>query len=86
MDRNTKKWRFTREMIADSPAHPGIYALWQGDTLLRLGYARTGEAIRDKLFALLETSGSLATHYSWEITRSPLQRAREIVRALEAAR
>src|ERR1043165_8247028 len=80
-----KRWRFTQRMVADAPAHPGLYALWQGDTLLRLGCARGGVTIRGKLLALLEGPGRAATHYSWEITRSPWQRARELVRALEGA-
>ena len=78
-----KKWRFTREMIADAPAHPGIYALWDDDTLLRLGYAGYGETIREKLHAHLEAGGEAPTHYSWEISRSPLQRAHEVARLLE---
>lgn len=81
----TKKWRFTREMIDDAPAHPGLYALWQNDKLLRLGCARGAESIRDKLLAHLETSPAAVTHYSWEISRSPEQRAVEVVRMLEAA-
>lgn len=86
MDFKTKRWRFTHEMVADAPAHPGIYALWQGDKLLRLGCARGGDTIRGKLLAYLQASAAAVTHYSWEITRSPVQRAREIVRALESAR
>ena len=82
---NAKRWRFTREMIADAPAYRGIYALWENDRLLRLGCARDGETIREKLEAHLEAGGHGATHYSWEISRSPLQRAREIVRMLEGA-
>ena len=82
---NAKKWRFTREMIADAPAHGGLYALWEDDKLLRLGCARGGETIRGKLLALLARSACGATHYSWEITPSPVQRAREIVRLLESA-
>lgn len=78
-----KKWRFTREMIADSPAHRGLYALWKDDELLRLGYARGAETIRGKLLGHFG-AGAHATHYSWEITRAPVQRAREIVRQLEA--
>jgi len=80
-----KKWRFTREMVVDAPAHPGIYALWKDGELLRLGVARGRETIRAKLLAHLETPGAAATHYSWEITRSPVQRAREIVAQLEGA-
>lgn len=78
---NAKKWRFTRGMIADAPAHPGIYALWENDRLLRLGCARGGETIRGRLLAHFE-GGSPATHYSWEISVAPVQRAREIVRVL----
>jgi hypothetical protein len=85
VDFRTKRWRFTREMIADAPAHPGIYALWQDDKLLRLGCARGGNTIRDRLLAHLHAAGAAVTHYSWEITRSPVQRAREIVRVLESA-
>jgi len=81
----TKKWRFTRHMVADAPAHPGIYALWKDGELLRLGVARGGDTIREKLLAHLETPRVGATHYSWEITRSPVQRAREIVAQLEGA-
>jgi hypothetical protein len=86
VDLNSKRWRFTREMIADAPAHSGIYALWHGDKLLRLGCARGGQTIRGKLLAYLQASAAPITHYSWEITRSPVQRAREIVRALDGPR
>lgn len=37
---NAKRWRLTPAMVADAPAHPGLYALWQDDRLLRLGCAR----------------------------------------------
>lgn len=77
-----KKWRFTRAMVADAPAHPGIYALWQGEQLLKVGIARRHETIRAKLLAQFEVHGTTATHYSWEIARSPEQRAREIVHLL----
>ena len=80
---DAKRWRFTREMIADAPAHAGIYALWENDKLLRLGAARGAETIRSKLLALLDASGIAPTHYSWEIHPRPMQRAQEIVRALE---
>lgn len=80
---NAKKWRFTAKMIADAPAHPGLYALWHDGQLLKLGVARGYETIRDKLLAHLATLGTVATHYSWEITRSPVQRAREIVGLLQ---
>jgi len=83
---DAKKWRFTPEMIADAPAHPGIYALWQEGELLKLGVARGRETIRARLLAHLEAVGAFATHYSWEITRSPVQRAREIVSRLEERR
>lgn len=83
MNSNTKKWRFTPEMVADAPAHPGLYALWRDDRLLRLGYARDA-TIREKLVAHL-AAGSPATHYSWEITRRPEERARELLRMLEGA-
>lgn len=73
------KWRFTREMIADAPAHPGLYALWDGEQLLRLGCARGRDTIRGKLLAHLEAGGERPTHYSWEITVAPVQRAREIL-------
>lgn len=80
-----KKWRFTRAMIADAPAHAGIYALWDNDTLLRLGYARHGETIREKLHAHLQAGGDCPSHYSWEISHSPRQRAHEVARLLERA-
>ena len=80
---HAKRWRFTRDMIADAPAHPGVYALWENDTLLRLGCAHGGETIRSKLQALLDASGVMPTHYSWEIASRPVERAREIVCQLE---
>ena len=81
---HAKRWRFTRDMIADAPAHPGVYALWENDTLLRLGCARGGETIRSRLLALLDATGAAPTHYSWEIASRPVERAREIVRQLES--
>ena len=87
MDIQAKKWPFTPEMIADAPAHSGIYAVWQNDRLLHLGYARSGGTIRSKLLAFAAAASRWgATHYSWEISRSPLQRGREIVLQLEGAK
>lgn len=78
------KWRFTRQMIIDAPAHPGIYALWDNDSLIRLGWAQGRETIRSKLLALLGAGGTLPTHYSWEIHQDPVARAKQLVRAMES--
>lgn len=68
-------------MVADAPETAGIYALWDGDTVLRLGHARGGETIRDCLAEHLARAeagrGPFPTHYSWEICRNPLEREAE---------
>ena len=82
-----KKWRFTRSLVEDAPAHAGVYALWRDASLLHLGCARGGETIRDKLLAHLGARDEARpTHYSWEIATEPLGRAWEIARQLEARR
>ena len=69
-------------MVADAPETAGVYALWDGDTLLCLSHAQGGgDTVRERLAAHLAHAeaghGPFPTHYSWEICRNPLEREAE---------
>jgi len=47
------KWRFIKSLVDDAPDTPGVYALWDADTLVYIGRAERGESIRSHLLAHL---------------------------------
>ena len=75
-----RKWSFKASMIDDAPEHPGVYALWENDTLVRFGRTRPrGDSIRAHLRALhafyeAQPDGR-PTHYSWEVALPSRERA-----------
>jgi hypothetical protein len=82
MRKLSRKWPFRASMIADAPETAGLYALWDGETLLCLGHAGSGgDTIRDRLARHLDRAHAgrepFPTHYSWEICRNPLEREAE---------
>ena len=79
------RWKFTPRLVSDAPTTAGVYALWDGETLICLGRANgTSETIQSCLMKLLRGDHGReawqATHYSWEITRDPVARERELLR------
>jgi hypothetical protein len=82
MRRLARKWAFKPSMVADAPETAGVYALWDGESLLCLGHASGGaDTIRGRLTEHMVRAaagrGPIPTHYSWEICRNPRQREAE---------
>jgi hypothetical protein len=75
----SRRYRFTRIVLAGSPNEPGVYALWQGEELIYYGRAHSGSSIRARLQGHFEDRVD-ATHYSWEISRDPAKREGELLR------
>jgi hypothetical protein len=74
-----RKWPFKAALVDDAPETAGLYALWDGATLLYVGRANGGaDTIRSRLMAHLETAATRPlhrpTHYGWEICRRPEER------------
>jgi hypothetical protein len=84
-----RKWAFKPSMVADAPDTAGIYALWDGDTLLLVGQAKGGDdTLRARLAAHLERSegrSGAPTHYSWQICTNPRERAAEVLAEIRRA-
>ena len=82
-----RRWPFKPSMVADAPDTAGLYALWQGDVLLRIGHAAGGaDTLRARLAGHLERAasdrGAAPTHYSWQICSNPREREAEARAAL----
>lgn len=85
-----RKWAFKPSMVADAPDTAGVYALWDGDTLLHVGHASGGDdTLRARLTGHLEQGpggcGAAPTHYSWEICANPRARHAEVLAELDGA-
>jgi hypothetical protein len=75
----SRRYKFSRIVIAGAPEEPGVYALWQGEELIYYGRAFDGATIRSRL--LEHYHGKLeATHYSWEMSREPIAREGQLLR------
>jgi hypothetical protein len=80
------KWPFTPAAIENSPDDwGGVYVLWQGDTVLYIGAAPDGApSIKDDLLAHWRGERGpctqQATHYGWELSQNPRQRALELLK------
>jgi len=79
----SRRYRFTRIVIAGAPDEAGVYALWGGEEVIYYGRAEGaggGEAgsatIRSRLLDHYYGDSRRATHYSWEVCKDP--RAREL--------
>ncbi len=80
MPEPSRRYRFHRIVLAGAPNAPGVYALWQDEELVYYGRALGGGAtIRSRLMEHYEQDGDV-THYSWEISREPAFRERELLR------
>lgn len=79
MRRLARKWAFRPSMVADAPETAGVYALWDGESLLWLGHATGGaDTVRARLTEHMVRAASgrcpIPTHYSWEICTNPRER------------
>lgn len=79
-----RRYNFNRIVIAGAPEEPGVYALWQGEEVIYYGRASGSSTIRSRLLEHFRDQVE-ATHYSWEISRQPLERETELLREYQAA-
>jgi hypothetical protein len=85
-DRSARRYRFTRIVISGAPDDAGVYALWDGEEVLYYGRSDgAGSTIRSRLLDHYYESASLATHYSWEISKDPAAREAELLGEHERA-
>jgi hypothetical protein len=74
----TRRYRFSRIVIAGAPDDAGVYALWEEEELVYYGRG----TIRSRLLEHLERRVR-ATHYSWELCKDPAAREAELLREHE---
>ena len=84
----SRRYRFTRIVIAGAPEDAGIYALWDGEEVIYYGRAGgrnegNGTTIRSRLMdhhlGRVDDQTRRATHYSWELHRDPAAREAELL-------
>ena len=85
----TRRYTFTRIVIAGAPDDGGVYALWDGEELIY--YGRTeggneggGSTIRSRLLEHHYSGELRATHYSWEVCKDPAAREADLLREHES--
>jgi hypothetical protein len=76
---------FTLLNVRRAPADRGVYALWESDELIYFGLALGGKvtirsSLKDHRLGLFGSCTARATHFSWEICRTPLRRETELLR------
>ena len=84
----SRRYRFTRIVIAGAPDDAGIYALWDGDEVIYYGRAQgDGITIRSRLMdhytGRVDAQTKRATHYGWELCKDPVAREAELLREHE---
>ena len=85
----SRRYRFTRTVIAGAPDDAGIYVLWDGEELIYYGRADgkgtgDGPTIRSRLMdhyqGRVDAQTKRATHYGWELSTDPVSRETELLR------
>ena len=81
----TRRYRFTRTVIAGAPDDAGVYALWDGEELIYYGRAQgEGITIRSRLMdhyqGRVDAQTKRATHYGWELCKDTVAREAELLR------
>ena|SRR5688500_4997356 len=80
----TRRYRFTRIVIAGAPEDAGIYVLWDGDELIYYGRAQSIRArLLDHYQGRVDAQTKRATHYGWELCKDPVAREIELLREHE---
>jgi hypothetical protein len=76
-----ERHRFTTWQISGAPAAPGVYALWDRDEAIYVGATRGDATIRSCLqdHYARRVQPHDATHFTWEIAASPVQREAELL-------
>jgi len=83
------RYPFVSWAVSGAPKDPGVYALWREGELIYYGIAHgDGATIQSRLLDHLAGRANLctadATHYSWELSRDPVRRERELLLEHEA--
>jgi hypothetical protein len=76
----SRRYRFTRIVIAGAPEDAGVYALWDEEEVVYYGRAEGGAGIRSRLLDHYYQGLPRPTHYSWELCRDPGMREAELLR------
>ena len=80
----TRRYRFTRIVIAGAPDDAGVYVLWDGEELVYYGRADGGAStIRSRLLDHYYAGPQRPTHYGWEVCEHPAAREAELLREHE---
>jgi len=75
--------RFTEKYVLMAPEDPGIFCLWQHANLVYVGRTAPRTNLREELRHALTVAmaGDMtATHFTFEVTRTPKTRAAEELR------
>jgi hypothetical protein len=77
------KWKLDAESIRGTPRTQGVFGLWDEDEIVYIGATERSVFLPDALRELLQLKrrGTIqATHFTWEITITPLSWAGELLR------
>jgi hypothetical protein len=78
------RYPFTLAAVTHAPEDAGVFLLWEGAELTRIGLAPSPQGgIRLELMAILEKRAYCPcspTHYSWLLARDPITAASELLR------
>ena len=78
MAMRSPRWLVLAALVVASPDTPGVYELWCDDELLCVRGTRGG-TLREALVHELLEGDAAVTHFSWEISFSPVARERELI-------
>jgi hypothetical protein len=76
----SRRYRFTRIVIAGAPEDAGVFTLWDGEELMYYGRSDGGSTIRSRLLDHYYEGANRPTHYSWEICKDPAAREAELLK------
>jgi hypothetical protein len=84
------RWPFTAFHVDYAPTDwGGVFVLWKDDELLFIGHANDGlpsirECLQHHLQGLNGTATRAATHYGWQLSREPRERAWQLLHEYQA--
>jgi hypothetical protein len=91
MSLTTRRWSFTPTVVSGAPETSGVFALFEGDTLVYYGATAPGGTLRSALAEHLRRSRleespiHQVTHYAWEIVAMPELRELDLLREFHEA-
>src|SRR5262249_8193064 len=84
-----KRYKFTKENVDKSPRKPGVFALYEEDTLIFIGGAADGVTLRSQLQGHQAGRAGVgtrrATHYRREGTSASVTREIELLPGVKAS-